>query len=97
MAYIEGSQIGKLKILLKKERLSIKFLYEEMCKQCTALGIQALSQRELSRMGLGDRPDRHISHYLKVLNALNALRRNGHEAYTLNDLIEPDEILKPKK
>jgi hypothetical protein len=97
MPYIGGTQVGKLKVLLKKERLSVKFLFEEMHKQCTALGIQSLSQQEISKMSFGDRPDRHISHYLKVLNALNALRRNGHEAYTLDDLIEPDEILKPKK
>jgi hypothetical protein len=97
MPYIEGTYIGKLKILLKKEKLSINSLQEEMARQCSILGIKPITTQELSKIGFGDRPDRLVSTYLKVLNALNSLRRNGHPQYKLEDLIDYDEILKPKK
>ena len=95
MPYIKGKRVGKLKIILIREKLMIKDLHKEMKKQCEGLGIKAVPRNELSRMGYGDRPDRCVSTYLRVVNALNSLRRKPEE-YTLYDLIDTDEILKPK-
>jgi hypothetical protein len=96
MPYIGDCQVGKLKLILKKEHLIMRDLHNEMIKQCKQLGVAPVTRSVLSKIGFGDNPDHRVSTYLKVLNALNSLRRRS-EPYTLNDLIEEDEILKAAK
>jgi hypothetical protein len=95
MPYIKGQFIGKLKIILKQETLRIKDLHDEMIKQCKIRGIKPTTRSELSKLSFGDKPDRLMATYLKILNALNAIRRR-EAPYTIEELIEPEEILKPK-
>lgn len=96
--FVNQQKVGKLKIILKKEKLIIRQLHDEMIIQCKALGIKPVTRSMLSSIGFGDNPDHKVSTYLKIVNALNSLRRIKKEKpYTVNDLIEPDEILKPKK
>jgi hypothetical protein len=94
--FVKGQKVGKLKIILKKEDIIIRQLHDEMIKQCKQLRIRPVTRSMLSSIGFGDNPDHRVSTYLKILNALNSLKRR-EEPYTLYDLIEPDEILQPIK
>lgn len=96
MPYIKGKFIGKLKIILAKEQLSIRALHNEMIRQCNVRGIKATTFSEISKLSYGDKPDRQTATYLKILYALNALRER-EAPYSIDDLIEPEEILKPKR
>ena len=93
MPFICGIKIGKLKIIMKKEGIIYRDLHQEMIKQCNPLGIKPVTRTELSKLGYGDKPDRRISTYIKILNSLNSLRRR-EEKYTLDELIEQDEVIK---
>jgi|WetSurMetagenome_2_1015567.scaffolds.fasta_scaffold270847_2 hypothetical protein len=98
MPYIvKGIKVGKLKVLLLKEGIRLTTLHNQMKNQCEELGIKPATYPELSIFSYGEKSDAHISKYLKVLNALNALRTVNEVPYVLEDLVDVDEILKPKK
>jgi hypothetical protein len=93
---VNGIKVGKLKIILLKEKIKLTQLHIEMIKQCESIGIKSATYPELSNFAYGDKPDTLISKYLKIINALNVLRKVKEEPYTLSDLVDVDEVLKPK-
>lgn len=95
MAFYNSQKVGLIRIVMAREDISQKKLFFKMCEQCQAIGIKPVTRTELSKLSYGDVPDRQISTYVRILNALNALRRRK-KPYTIDEIIEPDEILRPR-
>jgi hypothetical protein len=92
MISIKGQKVGILRKILEVEKTTQTILYGNIVKECEILGIRPITKSEISHLSYGDRPDRKISTYIKLLIGINAIRRRT-EPYTLEEIIEKDEII----
>jgi hypothetical protein len=95
--YIKGIKASKLRLILIRERIGISKLHSEIQRQCNELGLKPVTQPSISVFSFGNKQDARMSTYLKILYALNSLRMIKPEPYTLNDIVDINEVLKPKK
>lgn len=95
--YIKGIKASKLRYIMGQERIGVTELYEKIKEQCKELGIKPMTQSAISIFSFGEKQDAKISTYLRILYGLNALRIKSPEPYKIEDIIDVDEILKPKK
>jgi hypothetical protein len=93
MINLVGQKVGILRVILEKEKTTQTILYSHIVKECEKLGMKPLTKSQISHFCFGDKPDSKISTYLKLLIGINAIKRRP-EPYTLEEIIEKDEIIK---
>jgi len=93
---INNQKIGVLRVILEREKTTQTILYDHIVKECNKLGMKAITRSEISHICFGEKPDRTISTYLKLLLGINAIRRRPEE-YTMEEIIEKDEIMEASR
>jgi hypothetical protein len=93
---LNNQKVGILRVILQKEQTTQTILHGNIARECAERGIRPLTKSQISHFCFGDKPDSKISTYLKLLIGINAVRRRP-EPYTLDEIIEKDEIIESLK
>lgn len=92
-----NERIGILRVILRAENITPTILHGSITDECIKLGIKpTITRSEISHFLFGDRPDRQVSTYYKLLIGLNAIRRRP-EPYKLEEIIETNSIIEAVK
>ncbi|MDD4970795.1 MAG: hypothetical protein PHT07_15315 [Paludibacter sp.] len=92
-----NSKPGIIRVILETEKITPTILHGSIAEECRKVGIKpTITRSEISHFLFGDRPDRQISTYIKLLMGLNAIRRRP-EPYKLEDVIETNSIIESVK
>lgn len=90
---LNNQKVGILRVILQKEQTTQTILHANIVRECASRGLRPLTRSQISHLCFGDSPDSKTSTYVKLLLGINAIRRRP-EPYTLDEIIETDEVIK---